>query len=149
MAGVNNFVAELQKDHEELSGLISSFQNALAASDRKVAKAILGKIDDMAKAHFRFEENYLYPRMLRLTRQIIEKLNEEHQRIKGFITESRDILNKDRLNRRSSSALSDTIPTLSEHLKDCRNLVLLADRFTDEEKNELGQKFKECRNHGR
>lgn len=144
MERANNLVGDLQKNHRELSSLVVSFQRALTASDRKEAREILDKIDDMASGHFKFEEGYLYPRMRRLMLEMIEKLCNGQEAIKGFIRETRGSLKKDRMDKNRLSDLSRIIPMISRHVEDCNDLVRLADKFGEEEGSELNQKFKAC-----
>ena len=144
MARLNNLVSDLQKNHQELSSLVVSFQNALAASDRKEARELLERIDDMTSGHFRFEEGYLYPRMRRLMLEMIEKLCNGQQAIKGFIRETRGSLKKDRVSKNRLSDLSKIVQMISEHVEDCDDLVCLANKFGEEEEGELNQKFKAC-----
>ena len=114
MAKFDNLVEDLQKDHWELSNLAVFFKNALIISDRKKAGEILDKIDNLAKTHFEFEENYLYPRMLRLTRQVAEKLSAERSAINGFITKAKGSLKEARLHKGKISNLSKVAVLLSD-----------------------------------
>ena len=139
-----NLVDSLQKDHQELSDLAVSFQNALTDFDREKVRKILGRIDSVAKAHFEFEENYLYPRMLRLTRQLAEKLSTDRRAINEVIIKTECALRQKRLRKDRLSNLSGISTLLSRHLKDCHDVVILAAKFEEEEKNKLNQKLNEC-----
>ncbi len=142
---VGELISELQKDHIELSNLVFSFQNALTASDKKEAGKILGKIVDMTNNHFKFEEGYLYPRIRRLMSEVIEKLGGEQKTIKGFISQMQHALHMTRVNKNRLYDISRFIPLVSQHLKDCDDLIVTADKFGKEEKDELNRKFKEYR----
>ena len=138
----SELVAGLKKDHLELSSLVSSFQNALAATNKNQARKILSEIVDATNNHFKFEQGYLYPRLRRLISQTIDKLDSEQKTIKGFIDDMRQAI-MERGNKNRLHGISKFIPVVSQHLKDCDDLVVIAEKFSKEEKEELSQKFKE------
>lgn len=142
----SELVSDLQKDHIELSNLVFSFQNALAASDKKEAKKILDKIVDMTNKHFRFEEGYLYPRLRRLISEMIEKLSNEQKTIREFVSQMHRVLHMPRIGKNRLYDISKFIPIVSQHLNDCDDLIIMANKFGIEERNELNRKFKEYRN---
>ena len=144
MTQFSNLVFDLEKDHQELSNLVASFRDAVVSSDRSAAREALNKIDDVATGHFRFERGYLYPRMRRLVFELIERLHSEQDAVKRFIKESSDILNKERLGKDTATSILNMLPALSKYLKDCNELIMLADKFGKEEKSDLNQKLKEC-----
>ena len=126
----------LQKDPIELSNLIFSFQNALAASDRKTAKEILNKIDNTINDQFKFERNILYPRIRGLTSKMIKEFGEEQRMIDGFIDEAIYLVRKGRVSKARLFALSKIIPIVTSHLRDCSDMIMLCDKF---EKNRSKQ----------
>ena len=144
MANVNNLVSELRKSHEELSALVNSFQRALRASDNKEARKIIEKIESAADRHFRFEENYLYPRMRRLALEMIEKLSSGQKSMKELIDSSRHALSKDRHGKDRPSSMQEMLRMVSRYLEDCNDIIPLANKFGKEEESELSRKFKEC-----
>ena len=125
----DNGLDGLQKDPIELSNLIFSFQNALAASDRKKAKEILGRINDMIDAQFGFEKDVLYPRIRGLTSGMIEELSKEQRLINKFLNEASRIAHKGRASKARLFALSGIIPVVTNHLRDCGDLIMLYDKF--------------------
>ena len=125
----DNGLDRLQKDPIELSNLIFSFQNALAASDRKTAKEILSKIDNAINDQFRFEKNSLYPRIRVLTSKMIKELREEQQMINEFIDEAVYLVRKGRANKTRLFAISKIIPIVTNHLRDCNDLIMLCNKF--------------------
>ena len=144
MTNSNNLVSELRKSHEELSGLVNSFQRALGASDNKEARKILERIEDAAGRHFRFEENYLYPRMRRLALEMIDRLNAGQKSMKELIDSSRHLLSKDRFGKDRPSSMQEMLRMVSRYLEDCNDIIPLANKFGKEEESELSRKLKEC-----
>jgi len=140
----SGLVFDLERDHQELSNLVGTLKDAVASSDRSMARKALNKIDELANGHFRFERGYLYPRMRRLVFELIERLHNEQDTIKKFIKDSSDILNKERLGKDTATSILNMLPALSKYLKDCNELIMLADKFGKEEKSDLNQKLKEC-----
>lgn len=141
----SGLVSDLQKDHIELSNLVFSFQNTLAVSDKKEARKILGKIVNMTNSHFRFEEGYLYPRLRRLISEIIERLNDEQKTIREFVSQMHRALHMPRVSKNKLYDISKFIPIVSQHLKDCDDLIVMANKFGREERDELDRKLKEYR----
>ena len=141
----SELVSDLQKDHIELSNLVFSFQNALGVSDKKEAKKILDKIVNMTNNHFKFEEGYLYPRLRRLISEIIERLNNEQKTIREFVSQMHRALHMSRISKNKLYDMSKFIPVVSQHLRDCDDLIVMADKFGREEKDELNRKLKEYR----
>lgn len=142
----HDLVGSLKKDHDELSGLVASFTSTVTASDLEEGRRILCRIEDSAKNHFKFENDYLYPRMRRLLLGLLDNLCIEQMRLEEFIGRSHEVLKRrKRLTRNGSSAISELASAISGHLKDCDEVVSLAEKFSNEEKCELGQKLKEYR----
>jgi hemerythrin len=139
----NDLVSNLKKDHNELYSLIGSFTDTLTGSGLRQPRNILRQIEDVAQVHFKFENDYLYPRMRRLLLVLLEKLCIEQRTVQEFIGKSHSILNKrNRLTKNSSAIVTEMVSAISKHLKDCDDVILLADKFGDEEKNELNKKLK-------
>lgn len=127
-------MARPQSDSIELAKLIFSFQNALAASDHSEARRALAKVEDAIDKQFRFEKSYLYPRLRRLTFEIIKRLTLEQRAMERFIRESKHLLRKSKVGKNQLFALSKVIPILSSHIRDCNDLVIMANKFSKEEK---------------
>lgn len=119
----------LRKDPIELSNLIFSFQNALAASDRKTAKEILSKIGYTINDQFKSERNMLYPRIRGLTSKMIKELKKEQRMINEFIDEATCLVRKGRVSKTQLFALSKIIPIVTNHLRDCSDLIMLCNKF--------------------
>lgn len=118
-----------QNNSIELAELIFSFQNALAASDRKKAKEILDRINDMINTQFIFEKDVLYPRIRALTSEMIKELGKEQRLINRFINEASYIVRKGRASKARLFALSGIIPIVTNHLRDCSDLIMLCNKF--------------------
>ncbi|MEK6714951.1 MAG: hemerythrin domain-containing protein [Candidatus Omnitrophota bacterium] len=145
MARVDSFIDDFQKDHLELLNLVNSFQGAIESSDCYEAKNILTKIDDLANRHFDFEENYLYPRLRRLVLEITENLRREQETVREFIDKSRRALEKNSLHKFELSDLLKTSPRLSKFFEECDDLASLAEKFSEEDKEDLKRRFKEVK----
>lgn len=123
-----------QLDSVELAELICSFQNALAASDRGEAREVLAKAEDAIYKQSRFEKSYLYPRLRRSVFAVIRRLSAEQRAMERFIRESKRLLRKGKPGKDRLLALSNIIPILSSHLRNCNDLVVMANKFSKEEK---------------
>lgn len=145
MARFNNFIENFQKDHTVLLELISSFQGAVETTNREKAKTILRRIEDMADGHFSFEENYLYPRLRRLILEITGNLGNEQETMRNFLVKSRELLNKNKLGKNEMSYILEMLPRLSKLFEDCNDLISLAKKFNKPDRDDLNQRYQECR----
>lgn len=136
-------VDEVQKDHRLSFNLITQFREALSSRKKKEAEKILGRLDEALARHFDFEVSYLYPRMRRLILEITDRLCARQERIKNSIKEAQHLLNRDNVGKDKLSTITDALEMISSHLGDCAGIVSLANNFCKEEKDELGQRFKE------
>lgn len=145
MPKTKNFIDEFKNDHFKILSLISSFKETIESSDTLRAKDILDKLNSTAEGHFSFEQVYLYPRLRRLIHEITQNLYKEQQAIKDFIAGSKELLENGKLNKQKVVSILEALPRLSNLFKDCNDLVSLTEKFSYEEKEDLRQKFKECR----
>src|SRR3989338_7449510 len=143
MTRFNELANGLQKNHKDLVGLIASLREALNGSDLKKGQVILERIEEVAAAHFRFEKDYLYPRMRRLVFNIMDRLNCQQETVRRFIKESKVTLSRGRNAGNRLRNISETLPVVSTYLNDCNDLAILANKFGKEEERDLTQKFKE------
>ncbi len=145
MPKYNNFIDNFLKDHTKLLELVSEFHNALETLNRDKARGILRKIEYITEGHFSFEENYLYPRLRRLILEITGNLGKEQETMKDFLTKSRMLLDKNKLDRDKLFYILETLPKLSKQFCECNDLISLAKKFSKDDKDDLNQRFKECK----
>ena len=144
MPRAHNFIDDFQKDHSELLDLLKSFHRAIESSNINEAKGILNRIDGITSGHFSFEETYLYPRLQRLVREITGRLHNEQEAAKEFIRKSRNALNRNKVGRPEALSLLVMLPKLSKFFEDCNRITSLAEKFDEEEKEDLSKRFREC-----
>ncbi len=144
MSRAHNFIDDFQKDHSELLDLLKSFHSAIESSNINKAKGILNRIDGITSGHFNFEEAYLYPRLQRLVREITGRLHNEQEATKEFIHKSRNALSRNKVGRPEALSLLAMLPKLSKFFEDCNSIASLAEKFDEEEKEDLSKRFREC-----
>lgn len=142
MAKDSDFIKDFQKDHDQILALVDSFKQALSAKDKAKAEQILEKIETTANAHFIFEETYLYPRLRRLVSQITEGLSASHELMRSFIAKAGGLLSDDNLDK--TGPLFEDVPKLSKLFDACGSMTFLADKFSEYDKNDLNERYKEC-----
>lgn len=142
---LDNFFDNFQKDHSELDSLITSFRKAVETPDRVKAKGILSRINEITEGHFSFEETYFYPRLRRLVSEITENLRREQETVRDFMTKSKSFLGRNKSKESELSSLLDMLPRLSMFLKQCNDLIPLARKFNQYDKEDLNKRFKEYR----
>lgn len=142
--GMDTFIDNFQKDHSKLNILFASFKKAIQVSNRKKAKEILSKINDIIEGHFNFEETYLYPRLRRLVAEITTNLQSGQEVMRKFISKSSNFLEDNKKNKEDLSSLLDMLPTLSGFLNQCNDLVPLAKKFNEGDRMDLNKRFAAC-----
>ena len=142
---IDNFFDNFQKDHSELDNLITSFRKAVETSDRVRAKGILAQINEISEGHFSFEETYFYPRLRRLVCEITENLRREQETIRNFVTKAKNFLEQNKAKENELSNLLEALPRLSKFLEQCNELIPLARKFNQYDREDLNKRFKECR----
>ncbi len=143
MAENKNFLDEFQEQHRELLKLVTSLRKAVGMSNPDKAKKIISDIDNIARRHFNFEQTYLYPRIRRLVREMTERLQGEHERLRKFVSESRTALNDGRLSKDKMSDILATLPEISKFINDCDDMAFIARKFDRYDEEELRRRFME------
>ncbi len=141
----DNFIDRFLEDHTELLELVSKFHNAVETLNQDKARGILRKIEYITEGHFSFEENYLYPRLRRLILEITGNLGKEQETMRDFLAKSKVLLGKDKLDRDKLSYILETLPRLSKLFSECNDLISLAKKFSKDDKDDLNQRFLECK----
>lgn len=145
----NSIIQSLRQDHSELSKLILDFRRAIELTHFSQAKEVLGKIEQIAKAHFEFEETYLYPRLRRLVLEITNALRQEIQIFNDFIKKVKISLEKKKLDENKLISLLTLLPAMLESLKECDYLILLSKKFGRQDLEDLSRRFIQCTENSR
>lgn len=143
MPNDKDFIGAFQQDHNKIKNHVNSLQKSIKNLQITQSRTILNKIEELVEPHFKFEEDYLYPRLQRLMREITQKLYNEHQAVLKFFKEATDIVKKDRLSKIEKENILNNLTKFYTILEQCEDLANFAERFDVSDKDDLNKRFKE------
>ncbi len=141
-------IEEFREDHRKVRDGVLDLSEALKNKDIAKAQKILGQIDALAGPHFRYEEETLYPALKKFLGEYVDDLVKEHD---GAIETAKIcamLLGKETLTDEEAEEASKAAMHLLIHVSNCDGLAILSERFSQEELDELGEKFAEAREQG-
>ena len=143
MPNDKDFIGAFQQDHYRIKNHVNSLQKSIENSQITQARTILNKIEALVESHFKFEEDFLYPRLQRLMREITLKLYNEHQVVLKFFKEATDIVKKDRLSKIEKENILNNLTKFYTILDKCEDLTYFAKKFDGADKDDLSRRLKE------
>ncbi|MDP2730966.1 MAG: hemerythrin domain-containing protein [Dehalococcoidales bacterium] len=141
-------IVEFREDHRKVRDGLLELAQAAEAGDLGKAREILGKIDVAVGPHFRYEEETLYPSLKEFLGDYVDSLIGEHD---GVITTARtaaELLSKQSLTPEEGKTVARAARALLVHVSNCDGLNILAERFSREKLNQLGERFAQAREQG-
>ena len=148
MAKNEDFIDGFRIDHRNLNNCINSLHRALKNSEMNEVKVILSEMKKTTEPHFKFEEDYLYPRLQRLMRETTQQLHNEHETILNFFDETIDILDKANPSGIKKETILNNLSRFSIMLEKCDDLSSFAEKFHQDEKEDLNRRYQECKTSG-
>ncbi len=141
-------IVEFREDHRGIRDNLLDMANAAEAGDVTKARDILGQIDVMVGPHFRYEEETLYPAMKEFLGDYMDSLIEEHGGVIDTAKTAAKVLSQSSLSEEEGKAVAKAARSLLVHVSNCDGLNILAERFSQEKLDELGEAFAQSRAAG-
>jgi len=141
MAGKLDAIAEFREDHRKVRDDVLELTDALKNKDVVKAREVLGRLDSLTGPHFRYEEETLYPAMKEFLGEYVDQLVKEHTDIVNTARGCATLLSKDELTDDEADEAQKAAKALLIHVSNCDGLAILSERFTDEQLDDLGDKF--------
>lgn len=127
---MKDFFTEFRNDHRQIRDLVMDSITSIINKEIEMAKALLGKLEDIAGPHFRFEEEALYPKLIPIYGAgYINKLFTDHDMAIARFEQLRSILNKNELNNEEGNTAISMLRGLLPHLSDCEGLTIMLELF--------------------
>ncbi len=138
-------IVEFREDHRKVRDSLLDLADAAEAGDVAKAGDILGQIDVMVGPHMRYEEETLYPAMKEFLGDYVDSLIEEHSGIIDTAKTAAKLLSQSSLSEEEGKAVAKAARALLVHVSNCDGLNILAERFSQEKLDELGERFAQSR----
>lgn len=141
-------LVEFREDHRKVRDYLLDLANAAEAGDVAKAGGILGQIDTLTGPHFRYEEETLYPTMKEFLGDYMDSLIEEHTGIIDTAKTAAKVLSQPSISKEEGEAVAKAARALLVHVSNCDGLNILAERFSQEKLDDLGERFAQSRAAG-
>lgn len=141
-------IVEFREDHRKVRDSLLDLASAAQARDVAKARDILGQIDTLVGPHFRYEEETLYPAMKEFLGDYVDSLIEEHEGAIDTAKTAAKVLSQPSLSEEEGKVVAKAARALLVHVSNCDGLNILAERFSQQKLDELGQRFAQSRSEG-
>jgi len=148
MASKIDPICEFREDHRKVRDGILAISRALKEKDVATARNILGELNVLTGPHFRYEEEYLYPAMRALLGEYVDQLISEHDNVIETAKTCAGLLAKDELTDEEAAEAEKAAMALLIHVSNCDGLAILTERLSEEEMEDLADRFAEAREAG-
>jgi hypothetical protein len=148
MSAKLNPIVEFREDHRKVRDSLLDLASAAEARDVAKGRDILGQIDAMIGPHFRYEEETLYPAMKEFLGDYVDTLIQEHDGAIETAKTAARLLGQPSLTEEEGKAVAKAARALLVHVSNCDGLNILAERFSQENLDELGEYFAKSRAEG-
>lgn len=143
-------IAEFKKDHARVRDLLLEMITALKDLNAQRSLEILIELDKLGGPHFRFEEEVLYPMLKKFYgEEYYEYLLSAHDKVIRAAKRLAEVLGKGEISPSESEELIRLIRRdIMPHPIECEGLVLLAEKLSSEELEEVAKSIVETRTEG-
>ena len=141
-------IGECGEDTRKVRDGLLDLADDAEAGDVGKAGEILGQIDALTGPHFRYEEETLYPAMKEFLGDYVDSLIEEHGGVIDTAKTAAKLLSHPSLSKEEGKAIAKAARALLVHVSNCDGLNILAERFSQQKLDELGERFAQSRAEG-
>ncbi len=141
-------IVEFREDHRKVRDYLLDLADAAEAGDVAKAGGILGQVDTLIGPHFRYEEETLYPAMKEFLGDYVDSLIEEHGGAIDTAKTAAKVLSQSSISEEEGQVVAKAARALLVHVSNCDGLNILAERFSQEKLDKLGEAFAQSRAAG-
>jgi hypothetical protein len=141
-------IVEFREDHRKVRDYLLDLASAAEARDVAKAGGILGQIDTLIGPHFRYEEETLYPAMKEFLGDYVDSLIEEHGGAIETAKTAAKVLSQPTISEEEGQVVAKAAKALLVHVSNCDGLNILAERFSQQKLDDLGEAFAQSRAAG-
>ena len=141
-------IVEFREDHRKVRDYLLDLADAAETGDVAKAGGILGQIDVLIGPHFRYEEETLYPAMKEFLGDYVDSLIEEHGGAIDTAKTAAKVLSQSSISEEEGLVVAKAARALLVHVSNCDGLNILAERFSQEKLDKLGEAFAQSRAAG-
>lgn len=115
---------EFKEDHRKVRDTLFELKSAFQAKDPARAREILGRLNELAGPHFRFEEETLYPALSPVLEDYVSKLITDHDGAVVTARQAAQLVQKDAFSDADVQAGVRAVLSLLPHVSDCDGLAI-------------------------
>jgi hypothetical protein len=141
-------IIEFREDHRKVRDYLLDLADAAEAGDVAKAGGILGQVDTLIGPHFRYEEETLYPAMKEFLGDYVDSLIEEHGGAIETAKTAAKVLSQPTISEEEGQVVAKAAKALLVHVSNCDGLNILAERFSQQKLDDLGEAFAQSRAAG-
>lgn len=129
----DQFSQAFRDEHRLVRDALLDLVEAFQKRDSHRAQSILEEAAKLAGPHFRYEEETLYPYLVKIFgRDYIEKLLDDHNRIIETISTLVEFSRNEQLSDDEVQTATDLTRTILPHVSDCDGLSIMVERLSSE-----------------
>ena len=134
------FLKAFKHEHQEILNRLIELREAMGNGDVAAARRLVGELDSILGPHFRVEEEALYPMLSPwLGEQNVKNLLEEHRGAVAAVHELKRNVGDPEWLRANGAKVLGYLNGFFMHVTACDGLSIIVERFTDEQKQALGE----------
>ncbi|HXF71060.1 MAG TPA: hemerythrin domain-containing protein [Actinomycetota bacterium] len=130
---IEEFTRIFREEHRRVRDGLLDLAEAFRARDRSRAQALLRDVAELTGPHFRYEEESLYPALVRIFgAAYVEKLLADHDRAIAAARRLTELAGADELREEDVEEATELVRQVLPHVSDCEGLSLMVERFEEE-----------------
>lgn len=116
-------IQEFRADHQRIRGTLVRLRQAITKGDIPEVRRLLGSADRLLGAHFKFEEQHLYPALTGLVGEDgVQQLIREHDSIFRGVGDLAALAAKDTWSDGERASALDSLALIGDHPENCDDL---------------------------
>jgi hypothetical protein len=141
-----NFFIEFRQEHREIRDLLFDMITSFIEHDINKSEELLKQLDVLAGPHFRYEEEALYPALIKFYGEpYINKLLTDHDLVIARAKRLNLLIHKERIEKDEFTDSINTVRSILPHVSDCEGLSIMVEKLEDSVINKICASMKNAR----
>lgn len=130
----DTFFKEFRHEHREIRDLLFSMITSFGQRDLKKAEAILLQLNKLTGPHFRYEEEALYPALVKIYGEsYIQKLLTDHDLLIARARKLKSTIDRKNTEENDISECISTVRAMLPHVSDCEGLTIMVEKLHEDD----------------
>lgn len=128
------FFKEFRHEHRAIRDLLFSMITSFGQRDLKKAEAVLLQLDKLTGPHFRYEEEALYPALVKIYGEsYIQKLLTDHDLVIARARKLKSTIDQKKTEENDISECIHTVRAMLPHVSDCEGLTIMVEKLHEDD----------------